>query len=246
MTARVFSPLAFEVLSAVVGRTRPPFPIVTAADDTVTDTAALAGRRRDALRALVAGDVVTAAATVDPTARHLTVCGVDVDGTRARLRAAVRDDGAVLVVQRPDGLVTVDELPASALPGAVVGAIGGRAGDLPAATADRCAVEAPRSAVRDRDDAATRVRSVLALPRTGIGDVVVGRLGDDPDGPLAADRSVRWIDTARGRYLVTSTSTALTVQPASPVTAIAVVRHLLADPDREDDAVSPAPGGVRG
>ena len=94
MTARVFSPLAFEVLSAVVGRTRPPFPIVTAADDTVTDTAALAGRRRDALRALVAGDVVTAAATMDSTARHLTVCGVHVDGTRLRLRAAVRDTGA--------------------------------------------------------------------------------------------------------------------------------------------------------
>ncbi|WP_167323493.1 ESX secretion-associated protein EspG [Rhodococcoides kroppenstedtii] len=248
MTARVFSPLAFEVLSAVVGRTRPPFPIVTAADDTVTDTAALAGRRRDALRTLAGVDVVTAAATMDSTARHLTVCGVHVDGTRLRLRAAVRDTGAgaVLVVQQPDGVVTVDELSATALPSAVVGAIGGRAGDLPAATADRVAIEASSSAVRDRDDAATRVRSVLALPRTGIGDVVVGRLGDDPDGPLAADRSVRWIDTARGRYLLTSTATTLTVQPASPAATVALVRHLLTGPDREDDAVSPAPGGVRG
>lgn len=233
MTAAELSPVAVEVLAGVLGCAGPPFPIAVAGHGTVVDAHALAAERRRAVRTLGGSDVVAAAATVNPAALHVTVCGVHVDGTRVRVRAALTSgpadthDTAVTMIQHPDGVVTLDTMAAAGLPDALAAVIGGAAGDLPAGTAARADVEAPRSVVRHTDDEVARVRAVLDRPRTGVGDVVVGRLGPEADGPLVATDGFRWIDTDRGRYLVTTTEARVSVRPAGRAAAAAALAHLL-------------------
>ncbi|MBY6366620.1 ESX secretion-associated protein EspG [Rhodococcoides corynebacterioides] len=235
MTAAELSPVAVEVLAGVLGCAGPPFPIAVAGHGTVADADAhaLAAERRRAVRTLSGSDVVAAAATVNPAALHVTVCGVHVDGTRVRVRAALTSgptdthDTAVTMVQHPDGVVTLDTMATAGLPDALAAVIGGAAGDLPAGTAARADVEAPRSVVRHTDDEVARVRAVLDRPRTGVGDVVVGQLGPEADGPLVATDGFRWIDTDRGRYLVTTTEARVSVRPAGRAGAAAALAHLL-------------------
>lgn len=251
------------VLMERVGRDRVPFPFSwTTAARTAAD---LRAERRGSDARIDDPALLAAAGLLADTGPHLTVCGTGTASAdrhlRVRIRAALASpstpDGsarAVVVVQRPalgsdhGGDVrilsvtpgSVGRVVAEALPTVT-------AGTMPLMRLARTSLlTAPPSVLHDSVavDVRARVAAILDGPRTGLGEIVVGR-ATLADGPLEPVGGCRWLDVpGDGRYLL-DVADIVAVRPATiDALAGAIDRALERVGAQEDDRTGAVPPGT--
>ncbi|HEV7649323.1 MAG TPA: ESX secretion-associated protein EspG [Actinophytocola sp.] len=230
------SPLALDLLWSALGAGEPPYPIeIHSHGTTVDERAALRRRVREDL---VAGGLIDPAGRPDPELAawlgtiaqpDLSIDSVflpDLDSPPVLALAASGRAGAVLAVQRPDGL-RLRAIPRDGLVSAIVGLLpGAQRGSEPSVSVPAGELAAVPAGAAERAGTQEARKALARL--TALRNHRGGQLGVNSRTDMRGRRRspvLAWFDNDTGRYLSQTRAGWTTIAPADA----AALRHRIGE-----------------